>query len=132
MDRDKLQRLNDAIKTRKEILEYMKSLENKDGISKVTISHIASHINLSRTRVSQIIMQLNTLDVCVEKISAGCYRIHYTDIENRGIFAEILSILPLYIRLADEGKLEGLMKVEKVKLLDISIEGLDILEGYIR
>lgn len=132
MGTDKLQRLNEAIKKRKEILEYMKSLENKDGICKVSISHIASHVNLSRTRVSQIITQLNTLDICVEKISVGCYRVHYTDINNKGIFAEILRTLPLYIKLTDEGNFEGLMKEEKAKLLDISIDELDILEGYIR
>ena len=77
------------IKMLETILEYI----NEDGICIVSQSEIAARINKNKTWVSKAIKRLNAEDICIEQIEKGKYKIHYTNIKERGVFPKIIKLI---------------------------------------
>lgn len=127
-----LQKLDMALRKRKQLVELLDSLADYDGVSMVTQDEIAQELGISRSRISQMINQLNTVDMCIERIGKGSYKVHYTNVESRGIFALMKEKLPEMILLLPQESFLSLKKQEKADLLGIPAKVYEVLEGYVR
>ncbi len=71
------------------ILEY----KNKDGICRVSQMEISKKIHKNHPWVQKAIKRLNAEDNCIEMVKKGEYIIHYTNIEERGVFPQIIRLI---------------------------------------
>ena len=54
---------------------------------------IAENIDKNSTWVQKAIKRLNAEDLCIEMIDKGIYKVHYTNIKERGVFPKVLEML---------------------------------------
>ena len=73
----------------KTFLEY----ENENGICIVSQKEIAENIGKNTTWVQKAIKKLNAEDLCIEMIDKGMYKVHYTNIRERGVFPKVIQML---------------------------------------
>jgi len=75
------------------LLESILKYKTADGICEVSQSVIAKEIHKNKTWVQKAIHRLNAEDTCIEMIKKGTYKIHYTNIRERGVFPKILMLI---------------------------------------
>lgn len=67
--------------------------ENEKGICIVSQKEIAENIGKNTTWVQKAIKKLNAEDLCIEMIDKGMYKVHYTNIRERGVFQKVIQVL---------------------------------------
>lgn len=95
--------IKNAIKTTQELgleinyhilmLETFLEYESENGICIVSQKEIAKKIGKNSPWVTKAIKRLNAEDLCIEMIEKGVYKIHYTNIRERGVFPKVLQLI---------------------------------------
>ena len=105
------------------ILEY----KGEDGICRVSQMEISKKIHKNHPWVQKAIKRLNAEDNCIEMVKKGEYIIHYTNIEERGVFPQIFKLI--------EEKAHNPNFTERDKLLTqkygVTEKTIDVFRGYL-
>ena len=75
------------------LIDTMLEYQNKDGICVVSQVELAKRLSLCQTNISDAIKKINTEDLCIEQLSPGFYKIHYTSLLERGTFSCIFRLM---------------------------------------
>ena len=74
------------------IIDAMLEHKNKDGICVISQTKLEKELPINQSNISRAIRQINTEEICIEKISQGKYIVHYRNIMERGTFAHIWNL----------------------------------------
>ncbi len=84
----------ESLNKHQKLLNIMLEYEDENGICVVTQDLLSKRIDeCSQSRVGQMINQINTEDMCIEKVKRGNYRVKYNDISQRGTYKKIKEIM---------------------------------------
>lgn len=83
----------ESLKNHQKLVDVLVDAQDENGISRLSQSEMARRVDHSQTWVSQAIRRINAEDVCIEKISAGVYRVHYSNLAAQGVFSKILNLM---------------------------------------
>lgn len=75
------------------LINVMLEYENEDGVCVVSQAELAKRLSLAQTNISDAIKKINVEDLCIEKLSAGLYKVHYNNLFERGTFSCIWRLL---------------------------------------
>lgn len=117
----------EEIEYHKILLSTMLEYESQDGICRISQKELSEKIHKNQPWVQKAIKRLNAEDTCIEMIKKGEYIIHYTNIEERGIFPKVIQLL--------EEKIHNPIFAEKNKLLiekyNVNEKTVDVFRGYL-
>ena len=82
----------ESVKNHQRLVNILVDARDEDNVSHLSQLEMAKLVGLSQTWVVQAIKRLNTEDTCIEMIAPMKYVVHYTDILDRGVFSEIMTL----------------------------------------
>lgn len=82
-----------SVQAHQQLVDILLQARNADGISVLTELEMAVRMNRSLTWVKKAIEQLNREEVCIKRVSPNGYTIQYDNILERGVFADIMSLI---------------------------------------
>ncbi len=99
-----------------ELLCFVKKFERDDGICYISQMKIADQMNCSHALVNQTIKKLHQSDNMIEKVDAGRYIVHQTDVLNYGVFRNFLSFMVfahqipefIHMKISEKAEIMGL------------------------
>ena len=117
----------EEIEYHKILLSTMLEYKSQDEICRISQKEVSEKIHKNQPWVQKAIKRLNTEDTCIEMVKKGEYIIHYTNIEERGVFPQIIRLI--------EEKTNNPNFTERDKLLTqkygITEKTIDVFRGYL-
>lgn len=111
------------------LVDTLLEFKGEDGICRVTQTELSQLMDISPSRISQAIQQLNTEECCIKRLGMGKYIVNYRDILKNGTFARISDLIeeaclhPELIKTPDK---------EIAKTHGLNIKTVQMFKTYVR
>lgn len=119
----------DLFKKYQDIIDLIKARVDSDGISRISQKELATSLNISQSLVSKCLIRLESSDKCIEKLGPGTYKVNHTDLSNYGPLSKVMKYCAISSK--DE-KISELSYTEQAKILNMTVEEIKMIHGYIQ